>query len=106
MRGLNGRRIVVASGATGIGAATAVRLAAEGARLVVGDINDAALERTVAGIAATGGVARAVHYDLADAASISELVACCEHSYAGIDGLVAVGADVGSATLPRDEWSA
>ena len=102
MRGLSGRRIIVASGATGIGAATAIRLAAEGARLVVGDINDAALERTVAGIKATGGAARAVHYDLADAASIRELVASCERSYGGIDGLVAVGADVGTATLPRD----
>ena len=102
MRGLKGRRIVVASGAMGIGAATATRLAAEGARLTVGDINDAALARTVAAIDAGGGTACAVHYDLADAASIRELVAACVRSYGGIDGLVAVGADVGTATLPRD----
>ena len=43
MRGLAEKRIVVASGATGIGAATAERLASEGARLIIGDINDAGL---------------------------------------------------------------
>jgi NAD(P)-dependent dehydrogenase (short-subunit alcohol dehydrogenase family) len=42
MRGLQGKRIIIAGGATGIGAASAERLAAEGASVVVGDINLAA----------------------------------------------------------------
>lgn len=42
MRGLSGRRHLVCGGASGIGAATARRLAAEGARVVVADRDEAA----------------------------------------------------------------
>jgi NAD(P)-dependent dehydrogenase (short-subunit alcohol dehydrogenase family) len=57
MRGLTGKRIVVASGATGIGAATAQRLAGEGAQIIIGDINETELEATVSRIRAAGGTA-------------------------------------------------
>jgi NAD(P)-dependent dehydrogenase (short-subunit alcohol dehydrogenase family) len=102
MRGLAGKRIVVASGATGIGAATAERLADEGAKLIVGDINDAGLAETVGRIRKAGGTARPVHYDLADAASIAALIGTCVAEYGGIDGLANIGADVGTATLKND----
>ena len=39
MQGLEDKRVVVAGGAIGIGAATAKRLAAEGAQVVIGDLN-------------------------------------------------------------------
>jgi NAD(P)-dependent dehydrogenase (short-subunit alcohol dehydrogenase family) len=39
MRGLTGKRILIAGAASGIGEAAARRLAAEGARLFLGDIN-------------------------------------------------------------------
>jgi NAD(P)-dependent dehydrogenase (short-subunit alcohol dehydrogenase family) len=39
MRGLSGKRIVIAGGGNGIGAGTAERLGTEGATVVVGDIN-------------------------------------------------------------------
>jgi NAD(P)-dependent dehydrogenase (short-subunit alcohol dehydrogenase family) len=102
MRGLAGKRIVVASGATGIGAATAERLAGEGAQLIVGDINDAGLADTVGRIQKAGGAARGVHYDLAEAASIAGLIAACVTNYGGIDGLANIGADVGTSTLKND----
>ena len=44
MRDLQGRRIIVGGGATGIGAATAARLADGGARVVVEDINSVGLD--------------------------------------------------------------
>lgn len=102
MRGLTGKRIVVASGATGIGAATAERLAAEGARLVVGDINDAGLAQTLERIRRARGTAHAAHYDLADADSTAALISACVARYGGIDGLANIGADVGTATLKND----
>jgi NAD(P)-dependent dehydrogenase (short-subunit alcohol dehydrogenase family) len=102
MRGLTGKRIVVASGATGIGAATAERLAAEGARLIVGDINAASLAQTVDRIQRAGGSAHAAHYDLADADSIAALIDASITRYGGIDGLANIGADVGTATLKND----
>jgi len=102
MRGLTGKRILVASGATGIGAATAERLAAEGASLIVGDINDAGCAETVERIRHAGGTAHAAHYDLADGDSISSLVDTCTARYGGIDGLANIGADVGTETLKND----
>ncbi|WP_326585149.1 SDR family NAD(P)-dependent oxidoreductase [Streptomyces sp. NBC_00481] len=74
MRGLQGKRIVIAGGATGIGAATAGRLAEEGASVVVGDINVAEAKATAKGITEAGGTAIAVEFDLGDEATIQALV--------------------------------
>ena len=58
----DGRRAFVTGGARGIGAAIATRLAAEGAEVVIGDLDMEAAGRLAAGI---GG--RAVQLDVADA---------------------------------------
>jgi NAD(P)-dependent dehydrogenase (short-subunit alcohol dehydrogenase family) len=97
MRGLTGKRIVVASGATGIGAATAQRLAEEGAKLIVGDINESELKATVSRIRAAGGTAEGVRFDLADPPSIDTLVETCVERYGGLDGLANIGADIEAA---------
>jgi NAD(P)-dependent dehydrogenase (short-subunit alcohol dehydrogenase family) len=94
VRGLEGKRIVVAGGATGIGAATAARLAEEGAKVVVGDIYKKGLAATVARITAAGGTVRGVHFDLRDAASAAALVAACLDSYGGVDGLANIAASL------------
>lgn len=54
MRGLTGQRIVIAGGGNGIGAGTAERLAAEGATVVVGDINADAAQATAKRITDAG----------------------------------------------------
>ena len=102
MRGLQGKRIVIAGGATGIGAATAERLAAEGAAVAVGDINLTAAEVTVKRITADGGTAIAVEFDLADEASVQALVDRAGAGLSGIDGLYNVGADLSAETVGRD----
>jgi NAD(P)-dependent dehydrogenase (short-subunit alcohol dehydrogenase family) len=70
MRGLEGRIAIVAGAAPGnIGAATAVRLAEEGAVVVAADLNEAAARAVADRIQLTGrrAVGRAV--DIADEAS-------------------------------------
>ena len=57
MRGLNGKIGVVAGGGRGIGAATAMRLADEGALVVVGDINEEWAKDSAAAITKKGGKA-------------------------------------------------
>ncbi|TDD48893.1 SDR family NAD(P)-dependent oxidoreductase [Nonomuraea terrae] len=57
MRGLANQSIVVCGGATGIGAATAERLAEEGSRVLIGDVNAAGAEATAKRITAAGGTA-------------------------------------------------
>jgi NAD(P)-dependent dehydrogenase (short-subunit alcohol dehydrogenase family) len=100
MRGLTDKVVVVVGGATGLGAATAARLAAEGSAVVVGDIAEAAARQTAEGIVAAGGTATAVAFDLADPDSVGGLMRAAESTYGGIDVLFNVGADM--STLPAD----
>ncbi len=67
---LEGRRALVTGGASGIGAATCARLAAEGAEVVIGDLNLEGAERLAAEIDAT-----AAALDVTDPRSAVELVA-------------------------------
>ncbi|WP_319455034.1 MULTISPECIES: SDR family NAD(P)-dependent oxidoreductase [unclassified Mycobacterium] len=94
LRGLAGKVTVVAGGATGIGAATAARLGAEGALVIVGDVAVDAAERTAAGITTSGGTATAVAFDLADPDSVANLIATAAATYGGVDALFTVGADM------------
>jgi len=113
VRGLKGKRIIIAGGSTGIGAATAIRLAEEGAKIVVGSTNMDRLNATVAKITAAGGVAKAVQFDFADPASTRNLIQACIDTYGGVDGLANVGADLSHPSVteandllgtPEDHW--
>lgn len=96
LQGLAGKVVLVAGGATGIGAATAARLAAEGCHVVVGDIAATAAQDTARRIVEAGGEASAVTFDLADPASVADLVAETVKAYGGVDALFTVGADMSS----------
>ncbi len=70
------QRVAVVTGAArGIGAATAVRLAAEGRAVAVLDLDEAACKDTVEKITAAGGKAIAVGCDVADEAQVEAAVA-------------------------------
>ena len=83
---LAGHTIVVTGGATGIGQAFAIGAAAQGANVVVADMNVA--DETVATIEAAGGKALAVHVDVADNASVQTMAASALKRFGRIDGLV------------------
>jgi len=102
MRGLEGKRIIIAGGATGIGAATAERLAGEGASVVIGDINIDGAQATAGRVVAAGGRALAAEFDLADEASIQQFIDSASAELGGVDGLYNVGADLSVATIGRD----
>jgi NAD(P)-dependent dehydrogenase (short-subunit alcohol dehydrogenase family) len=102
MRGLDGKTFIVAGGATGIGAGTAERLACEGAFVTVGDVNIAGAKETVDRITASGGRAIAVEFDLADEASVQQLVDQTIREFGTVQGLHNVGADLSENNLGRD----
>jgi NAD(P)-dependent dehydrogenase (short-subunit alcohol dehydrogenase family) len=102
MRGLKDKTFLVAGGATGIGAATAKRLAEEGARVAIGDINIDGATAAAAQITESGGRAIAIEFDLADARSVRDLVDRTIGEFGGIDGLHNVGADLSEDNLGRD----
>ncbi len=100
MRGLNDKVIVVAGGATGIGAATSKRLAEEGARVVVGDINVEAAKATA--VAIDG---RHLRFDITSEADCKALVELAVTEFGGLDGVFTVAADTSKETLGRDSES-
>ncbi len=65
---LQGRVAVITGVGSGIGAATAIAMAREGARIVIADINEAAAKAVVEQIEKAGGQAVAVRADVAKAA--------------------------------------
>jgi NAD(P)-dependent dehydrogenase (short-subunit alcohol dehydrogenase family) len=93
-RGLAGKVAVIAGGATGIGAATAGRLAAEGVLVVVGDVSGDGAEATAQAIRAGGGSAAAVAFDLADTDSVRALIDSAVAEFGGLDLLFNVGSDM------------
>ncbi len=102
MRGLKDKAFLIAGGATGIGAATAKRLAGEGAYVAIGDVNIAGATATAEQITESGGRAIAVEFDLADAKSVQNLVDRTIAEFGGIHGLHNVGADLSDHNLGRD----
>ncbi|MFQ6229926.1 SDR family NAD(P)-dependent oxidoreductase [Nocardia sp. NPDC002869] len=90
----DGKVAVVAGGATGLGAATAVRLGAQGWRVVVGDLRKTDAAGTSEKIAAAGGVALAVAFDLADPVSVAGLFEQATRRFGGVDALFDAGADM------------
>lgn len=102
MRRLEGKVAVLTGTSGGIGAATARRLASEGARLVLADIDLAGAEHTAQAVREAGGEAVAHYLDLADEASITALIADAIAHYGQIDVLFNNAADTRHETMVND----
>ncbi|EFH29101.1 MULTISPECIES: SDR family NAD(P)-dependent oxidoreductase, partial [Streptomyces] len=87
MTRLQDKIAVVTGAASGIGAATARRLAAEGAHTVVADLNLDGAKAVTEEIRAAGGSATAVPVDLGDTESVRAMVAAAVETYGGLDVL-------------------
>jgi NAD(P)-dependent dehydrogenase (short-subunit alcohol dehydrogenase family) len=88
MRGLDGKVALVTGGASGIGRATAERLAAEGASVVVTDIADEPGEQVAAAIRDAGGTAVFVHQDVASEAEWGSVIERALEEHGRLDVLV------------------
>ena len=99
---LNGKAVIVTGAGQGLGRAFALDAAAEGASVVVNDIDGAAAEKVAAEIAGQGGRAVPVVGSVADWDRAGDLVAVCLKEYGALDGLVN-NAGVLNLTRPWDE---
>ncbi|NEE03755.1 SDR family NAD(P)-dependent oxidoreductase [Phytoactinopolyspora halotolerans] len=104
---LAGRVAVVTGAGSGIGAAIAERLAAEGAHVMLVDVSAEGLAETEKRIAAAAGGASPFAGDVADPGTWSALAEAVEGGHGGLDILVNNAATVRVAPaheLEPDEW--
>jgi NAD(P)-dependent dehydrogenase (short-subunit alcohol dehydrogenase family) len=82
--GLKGRRVLVSAGASGIGLAIVEQLLAQGARIFICDVSDAALDA----FKKANPQAGAVKADVSSEADVDRLFAALEAEFGGLDALI------------------
>src|SRR5438128_3179377 len=106
---LEGKVALVTGGASGIGRATALTFAREGAKLVIADMNEEGGQQTVHLIIEQGGEAIFVRTDVSQAVEVQALISKaveiygrldCAHNNAGISG----GGRALTAEYAEDTW--
>jgi len=98
---------IVTGAAQGIGEAYAKALAAEGASVVVADLNEDSGKQVVAAIEEAGGTAIFVRTDVSDAASAAAMADATVEAFGGIDLLVnnaAIYGDMAFDLLITVDW--
>jgi NAD(P)-dependent dehydrogenase (short-subunit alcohol dehydrogenase family) len=83
----DGKVAIVTGAGSGIGRATALLLASEGAEVTVADVREKAADAVVAEIGAAGGTARAQVVDVADPDAVASMVADTVAAFGGLDVL-------------------
>src|SRR5215471_17973199 len=108
MKRLEGKRAVVTGAASGIGRASAILFAKEGAKVVASDIEPKGLEATVAAIRAAGGVARGVVASVSESDAVKGLVDESVREHGGLEVFYAnAGVSCGRAplmSLEPNDW--
>lgn len=100
---LEGRRVVVTGGATGIGRATAIHCAKSGARVVVADVNEADGNDCVARIGSAGGEAWFVRTDVSVESEVRGLIHEAVRLMGGIDSLVTAAGIARDSMVPVED---
>lgn len=107
MKRLDGRTAIVTGAASGIGKATAHRLASEGANVVVTDINDAAGNAVVAELQGQGYTATFMRHDVAKADEWQRVIDDTVAGYGSLDILVnnaGMGDLLNIDEAPIEDW--
>ena len=87
MNRLHDKNMLVTGAAGGIGRATALRLATEGAKVALLDLDEAGLQETRRGIEAQGGEALPIPLDLRDGQAVREAVDQVVQTWGRLDGV-------------------
>lgn len=104
---LEGRRIVVTGGGSGIGQAGVLQFASEGASVVIGDVRLDIAKETEDLVRKAGGEAVAVECDVASEDEVKNLMATCVSEYGGLDGLFSNAGTAGAGWIHEttlEDW--
>jgi NAD(P)-dependent dehydrogenase (short-subunit alcohol dehydrogenase family) len=82
---LDGKVAAITGAAGGVGRATSLRFAAEGAHIVAADVDDDGNEKTVDLVVAAGGKATAVHVDVTNSGEVAAMVDTAEEDFGKLD---------------------
>ena len=104
---LEGKVAIITGAASGIGKATALLFAKEGATVVVADLDEAGGNEVVEQINADGGKATFVRTDVTEAADIQAMVKSTIDAYGKIDVLfnnAGIAMRLPVTDLPEEDW--
>lgn len=107
MTRLEHKRAIITGAASGIGRASALLFAQQGAKLVLCDQQEAGLAETVKLIAEAGGAAVGIAGDVGSHATVQSLIDRCRESYGGLDVFFANAGIAGMIPLVEEsvaEW--
>ena len=109
MERLQGKRCIVTGGGSGIGRASAIRLAEEGASVLVVGRNQGNTYETVELIKSAGGRAVPMVADATEEADVQAMIRSCQSDFGGLDVFFAnagtPGTNAGIFEQTIDEWN-
>ncbi len=105
---LDGKRLIVTGGGSGMGREAAILFAGRGAKVTIADMNEAGGQETLATVRERGGEGQFVKVNLTVESEVENLVAQAVAAFGGLDGAFNNAGIIGPtgplADLTLDEW--